>query len=71
MRKEFGKWLMDIAKYLLSAVLLSSMFSRIDTTETVLGCIFMTVCTLLFGLYLIKEPHVKVSKKLNKRNRRF
>ena len=31
MRKELGKWLMDIAKYLVTAVLLASVFS--DITE--------------------------------------
>ena len=27
MKKEFGKWLMDVAKYLATAVLISSVFN--------------------------------------------
>ena len=30
MRKELGKWLMDIAKYMTTAILLSSVFSGIE-----------------------------------------
>ena len=33
MKKEFGKWLMDIAKYVATAVLLSSFFADIDRWE--------------------------------------
>jgi len=29
MKKEFGKWLMDIAKYITTAVILTSLFSGI------------------------------------------
>ena len=30
MRKELGKWLLDIAKYLVTAVLLASVFGDIE-----------------------------------------
>lgn len=30
MRKEFGKWLMDIAKYIATAVILSSVFGEVE-----------------------------------------
>ena len=30
MRKELGKWLMDIAKYMTTAILLSSIFNGIE-----------------------------------------
>lgn len=30
MKHEFGKWLMDVAKYLVTAVLLASVFSDIQ-----------------------------------------
>jgi len=30
MKKEFGKWLMDIAKYLATAVLLASFFNDLE-----------------------------------------
>ena len=30
MKTEFGKWLMDIAKYMVTALLLSTIFSDMD-----------------------------------------
>ncbi len=30
MRKEFGKWLMDIAKYITTAVVLTSFFGTVE-----------------------------------------
>lgn len=31
MRNKFGKWLMDIAKYIATAVILSSVFGEAET----------------------------------------
>ena len=31
MGKEFGKWLMDVAKYILTAIILSSVFKKFDS----------------------------------------
>lgn len=30
MKKEFGKWLMDIAKYITTAVVLTSIFGEVE-----------------------------------------
>ena len=35
MKKEFGKWMMDIAKYIVTAVLLATVFSEISDRLTV------------------------------------
>ena len=32
MKKEFGKWLMDIAKYLMTVAILSSIITDMDKT---------------------------------------
>ena len=56
MKKEFGKWLMDIAKYLTTAVLLSSMFANIE--KFWIGIVFATVgvvVTLFTGLWLVRD----------------
>ena len=56
MRKEFGKWLMDIAKYLTTAVLLSSVFNDIQESWIIYTSVtFAIVITLTSGLWLIKE----------------
>ncbi len=57
MKKEFGKWLMDVAKYVATAVLISSWFSNANTWGIIKNII--TICvviiTLVIGLYLNKN----------------
>lgn len=56
MKKEFGKWLMDIAKYVTTAVLLSSIFANIERTWSLL--LFVVICivlTLALGLWLVRD----------------
>jgi len=56
MKKEMGKWLMDIAKYLATAVLISALFRDIQEKSTII--LFgapSVVLILLLGLLLLKE----------------
>lgn len=57
MKKELGKWLMDIAKYMTTAILLSSLFSERDQWPGyVYGIVVLAVLiTLLAGLLLLKN----------------
>lgn len=56
MEKEFGKWLMDIAKYLTTAVLLSSVFNDIKESWVIYLVVSVAiVLTLLTGLLLVKD----------------
>ena len=56
MKKEFGKWLMDIAKYLTTAVLLSSVFNDIKEPWVIYLVVSVAiVLTLLTGLLLVKD----------------
>lgn len=56
MKKEFGKWLMDIAKYLTTAVLLSSVFNDIKESWVIYLVVSVAiVLTLLIGLLLVKD----------------
>ena len=63
MRKEMGKWVLDIAKYLATAVLISTLFRDIQEKSVTLaiGGLSVTII-LLLGMFLIKEPKKKVSK---------
>ena len=55
-KKEFGKWLMDIAKYLTTAVLLSSVFNDIKESWVIYLVVSVAiVLTLLTGLLLVKD----------------
>ena len=55
MRKELGKWLMDIAKYMTTALLLSSVFGEMDSLLIVGLVIFSALLTLLIGLSLVRD----------------
>ena len=55
MRKEFGKWLMDIAKYMMTALLLSSVFGDMSSKKVVIIVIAATIATLIIGLFLVRN----------------
>ncbi|MDO5665859.1 MAG: hypothetical protein Q4G63_11475 [Bacteroidia bacterium] len=55
MKKEFGKWLMDIAKYMTTAILLSTVFSEIQNIFVYLSVILAVVITLVLGLLLVRD----------------
>lgn len=55
MKKELGKWLMDIAKYMATALLLSSAFGDMESPLVVVLVIIATALTLFFGLLLVKN----------------
>lgn len=60
MRKEFGKWLMDIAKYITTAVILTSIFGEIEQKWIIYaGGIISIVITLGIGLWLVRDKKVK------------
>ena len=56
MKKEIGKWFMDIAKYVATAVLISSFLGGFDQKWIMYSVGIVTVILSLFiGLYFIKE----------------
>jgi len=61
MKKEFGKWLMDIAKYLTTAVLLLSLFSDIKNWPWYfyLIMIVVIVAVLYVGLIMMEQSKEK------------
>ncbi|MDR0866518.1 MAG: hypothetical protein LBO74_16530 [Candidatus Symbiothrix sp.] len=63
MKKELGKWLIDIAKYIVTAVILSSVFSGVHKGLVYGGGGIVTIITMGWGLYLQKEPPVKNKRK--------
>lgn len=53
MKRELGKWLMDIAKYMATALLISSVFGDISN-RWILVIVTITMAALLIGgLYLV------------------
>ena len=64
MRKELGKWLMDIAKYVLTAVVVMSLVSDLGDVRWliyVLGLLTTAVC-LGVGLILVRDKDTKVKE---------
>ena len=54
MEKEFGKWLMDIAKYVVTAIVLSSFFGEADKATVYIVGLLISGVTLYLGLQMIK-----------------
>ncbi|HJD95643.1 MAG TPA: hypothetical protein K8W07_11860 [Bacteroides togonis] len=55
MKKEFGKWLMDIAKYMVTALLLSSVFGNMENLWSTISVIIASAITLSVGLWFLKD----------------
>jgi len=56
MKKEIGKWFMDIAKYVATAVLISSFFGGFEQKWIMyLVGIVTVIFSLFIGLYFIKD----------------
>ena len=56
MKKELGKWLMDIAKYITTAVVLTSIFGEVEQQWIIYAGGTLAVALLLgWGLYLVRD----------------
>ena len=66
MKKEFGKWLLDIAKYMVTALLLSTIFA--DMREPVIMYIvaIFSFVLLIIGLAVIYNSEQQESVKQKK-----
>ena len=59
MKQEFGKWLMDIAKYIATAVILTTVFGGIQERWVIYaGGLSAIAVTLLLGLLLVKDRNM-------------
>ena len=59
MKQEFGKWLMDIAKYIATAVILTTVFGGIQERWVIyVGGLLAIAVTLLLGLLLVKDRNM-------------
>lgn len=68
MKKEFGKWILDITKYLLTVGILAPALKFGDDTALLYYIIlfFIVVIMAIFGFYLIYTEDKKGIKKTNK-----
>ena len=64
---ELGKWLLDISKYLITAMLLTTAFSDMSNPWIVLGVILSALITFVLGVVLLGRGGDKKSKNYNKK----
>ena len=68
MKKEIGKWFLDIAKYIATAVLLAQIFGGVaDTTFLVLYAIISIVVIFAIGTYFIHTYDIESERKNKKK----
>lgn len=67
MEKEFGKWLMDIAKYMVTALLLSTIFADMNEPIIIYMVVILSVIVLSFGLYWVNKSEQNEKKKGKKK----
>lgn len=52
---EVGKWLLDVAKYMLTALLFANFFGDMDSPGTIITVIVVMSSMFGLGLWLINE----------------
>ena len=63
MKKEMGKWVLDVAKYLATAIIISTLFKDITEKSVILEVGGLSVAIMLLGgFFLIKDPKDKTKK---------
>lgn len=60
---EFGKWLMDVAKYILTALLLATFLGYMNSAATIIASIVLMLGMLGIGLWLVKKSSNNNKKK--------
>ena len=66
-KKEFGKWLMDIAKYMVTALLLSTIFADMEEPIIVYMVVILSIVVLIIGLILVSDDTPKQNSKKGKK----
>ena len=64
MKKEFGKWLMDVAKYMVTALLLSTIFADLNEPIIIYIVVILSIVVLLIGLLLVSDVHLCEDKRI-------
>ena len=64
---EVGKWLLDVAKYMLTALLFANFFGDMDSPGTIVMVITLMVSMFVLGLRLIHDNEKEKNKQNNKK----
>ncbi|WP_372473222.1 DUF6722 family protein [Capnocytophaga sp. ARDL2] len=68
MRKEFGKWLLDISKYLVTAVFISNIFSEMKYNPLLIFVgIGIILLTFIIGMIMVDDTENKKKSNIKKK----
>ncbi len=68
MKKEIGKWFLDIAKYIATAVLLTQLFGGVGEKVTlILAAIASIIVIFSIGLFYLYEDEINNKTKRKKK----
>ena len=68
-KQEFGKWFLDVAKYVLTAMLLSSMIEGLNQLWLLAVTACVTILCLIFGAVLIRKGREEEERRERNRER--
>jgi hypothetical protein len=68
-KQEFGKWFLDVAKYVLTAMLLTAMIEGLSQMWLVAVTTAVTVLCLIFGAVLMRKGKEEEEQRIRNRER--
>lgn len=68
-KQEFGKWFLDIAKYVLTAMLLTTMIEGLSQTWIIVATAVVSIHCLTFGAILLRKGKIEEERKERNRER--
>ena len=68
-KQEFGKWFLDVAKYVLTALLLTSMIEGLSQTWILVTTAAVLILCLTFGTILMKKGKDEEDRRARNRER--
>ena len=68
-KQEFGKWFLDVAKYVLTAMLLTAMFDGLNQTWIIAITACVTILCLVFGAILMRKGKEEEDRRERNRQR--
>ena len=71
LNKELGKWLLDISKYLITAMLLTTAFGDMSNPWIVVSVIFSAALTFWSGYLLLKKSTQSINNVVKYKNNRY
>ena len=70
-KQEFGKWFLDVAKYVLTAMLLTTMIDGMNQNWLLVVTTAVTLVCLIFGAVLIRKGREDEDRKERNRQRHW